>query len=193
MKRLLITGLLIALAAATGCSDSNSNGFILPGLTASFNGSGTAAAANLVRLEGSTAGDTVNVRVVIDGATTNTDLYSFAFDLVLSDGTLAQFVSGTTSFGNALTTSGGQTSQVLAVQNGDRITVGVSKLGGGAGNAVPAGERTVVSMDLRLLKVGTGTLRIEGSPPNAPAVLDSTGAVIGTVLFDGATAAIGGT
>ncbi len=193
MRRLLLTGLLITLAVATGCSDSDSDGFFLPGLTASFNGSGTAAAPNLVRLEGSTAGDTVNVRVVIDGATTNTDLYSFAFDLVLSDGTLAQFVSGTTSFGNALATSGGQTSQVLAVQNGDRITVGVSKLGGGAGNGIAAGERAVVSMDFRLLKIGTGTIRVEGSPPNAPAALDSTGSVIGTVLFDGATAAIGGT
>ena len=76
--------------------------------------------------------------------------------------------------------------------NGDRITVGVSKLGGGAGNDVGATEETIVSVTLRVVKQGTTSIEITGSPPHNPSALDSTGAVINGVNFDAAAAMIAG-
>ncbi|MCP3981206.1 MAG: hypothetical protein GY716_18050 [bacterium] len=190
MNRILVLGLAVVLASATGCGGSSSGGVIASGLTASFTESGTAAGANTVRLTGTPDGDTVTVQLTIGGPTTSADLYSFAFDLVIGDETVAEYVNGSASFGGALTLAGGQSSQALAGQTGDHITLGVSKVGGGTGNGVAAGEEIVVTLDLRLLKEGTTTLTIAGSPPNDPAALDSTGSDVGTVVFDAAAATL---
>lgn len=188
---------LVALLAGFGCGGSGGGGGVTPlpmpnPIAASFAESGTAASPDQVRLRGTAVGTDVVVDVVIAGATTSSDLYSFAFDLVLSDASVATYVAGSATFGSALTLGAGQTGEALASQGGSRITVGVSKVGGGAGNGVGATEEVVASLRFRVLKREMTTLTIEGSPPNPPAALDSTGAVIASVVFDAAAAAIGG-
>ena len=172
-----------------------------PGLVAAFAASGTASAADRVRLGGnSTSGDMVTFEVAVAGPTTSSDLYSLAFDLLLSDATVAEYVDGAAVFGTALTLGSGQ-GQVLAVsQSGDRVVVGVSKTGGGpgSGNGIGASEEIVVSLTFRVLRAGATGVAIVGSPSNpqnptaAPAALDSTGAVINTMVFDAASATISG-
>jgi hypothetical protein len=162
--------LLLALALvlpSLGCSDD-----VMP-VVAGFGANGTAPAANLVRLEGQPSANTVVVDVVIDGPTTSSDLYSFDFRLRLSDPTLVQYVADSATLGPALTLVGDQTGKALAAQNGDLVTVGATKVGGGAGNGIGAGERTVMSLTFRVLRPGVTTIAIAGSPdPNGRARLE---------------------
>jgi hypothetical protein len=141
-----------------------------------------------VRLTGQASGDTVFVDVVIGGATTSTDLYSFAFDLSLGDPSVVQYVGNSATFGTALTLAGGQTGQALATQIGSTVTVGVTKLGGGAGNGVAAGESSIVRLTFRALRSGQSTIAI--AAPTA--ALNSTGGTVGSVQFDLTPALISG-
>jgi len=183
----VVSVLLLLATLATGCgSGGGADLGILPaGLSASFSDSGTAAAADGIRISGSPTDDLVHVEVSIGGPTTSADLYSFAFDLILGDSTVAEYVTGSATAGTALTTDAGQAVQVLATRQADRITIGVTKLGGGTGNGITGtGESTVVGLTFRVLRVGTTTLTIEGSPGTDPAALDSSGDEIGSVTFD---------
>lgn len=162
-------------------------------IDASFIPSATAASANNVRLVGSAAGNRVIIDVVISGPTTSSDLYSFAFDLVLGNANIARYVNGSATFGTALTIGATQQEQVLASQNGNRVTIGVTKLGGGSGNGIGGSEETIVTLTFEVLQREMTTLTIAGSLPNAPAALDSTGAVVDSVQFDTAAAVITGT
>jgi hypothetical protein len=186
---LLVTQLLLG----AGCNGGD-GGVVGGGLQASFTGSGTSPAANLVYLRGGTvSGDMVTVEVVIVGPTTSQDLYSFVFDLVLSDPTVAAYEPGTAVFGTALTIGAGQGQLVQAVQNGDRVVCGVTKTGGGAGNGVGNLQATALSLVFRALKAGTTTLTLAGPPTGGdPAALDSNGAVIGSVTFDTASSQLSG-
>jgi len=159
-------------------------------IVAAFTGSGTGATPDTVRMTGSVAGDQVMLNIVLAGVTSSSDIYSFAFDLVLGDGSIAQYVPNSVIFGSALTLSGGQTGSALASQNGNTIVVGVSKLGGGvgSGNGIGATEDTVVTLRLRLLRRQSTTIAF-GGPPSA---IDSQGNVIGTIQFDGAAAMLQG-
>ena len=159
-----------------------------------FQSSSTPPAANRVYLVGgASSGDLVTVNVAIGGATTSTDLYSFAFDLVLGDPTVAQFVSGSADFGNALTLGAGQSYSVLASQSGDRVIVGVSKTGGGPGNGVSVSEAVVLDLTFRVLKAGTTSIGLAGPPGGSgPVALDSGGATIGSIQFDASSAWISG-
>jgi hypothetical protein len=190
-----IVAMVVVPMALPGCGGGgDGDGGMMPApIVAGFGTSGTASAPDLVRLTGSPSGDTVVVRVVVGGPTTSSDLYSFAFDLVLGDTSVATYVAGSATFGTALTLSGGQTSSVQATLQGNRVVIGVSKLGGGSGNAVPT-EQTVVSLTFRVLKAGSTTLTFEGAPPSgSPACLDSSGAVIPSIVFDAAPATLSGT
>ena len=189
-----IAAMVVAPLALPGCGGGGGgDGGMMPApIVASFSGSGTASAPDVVRLTGSPSGNTVVVRVVVGGPTTSSDLYSFAFDLVLGDASVATYVAGSAAFGTALTLSGGQTSAVEATLQGNRVVVGVTKLGGGSGNAV-ATEQTVVSLTFRLLKAGSTTLTIEGAPGGSPACLDSAGVAIPSIVFDAAPATLSGT
>ncbi|MFQ5818294.1 MAG: hypothetical protein ACE5H2_10135, partial [Terriglobia bacterium] len=86
----------------------------------------------------------------------------------------------------------------LVSQSGNRVIVGVTKLGGGAGNGIGPLEPIIVSLTFQVLKVGTTNITIVGSPANpqnptaAPAALDSTGVVISSVFFDTFAAQISG-
>lgn len=197
-RRALPALALLLLAAACSSSDNN-NGGGGAGVTAAFTPSATAAAANLVRLRAGSAGsDMVTVEVALSGVTTSADIYSFAFDLVLSDATVASYVSGSAVVGGVLVPVGPQGTSVLVSQAGSRVVVGVSKTGGGAGNGVGAGEQVVVSLTFRVARVGSTNVTFAGSPSNPqnptanPAALDSGGAVIGSISFDAVAATISG-
>jgi hypothetical protein len=184
--------LLIPLMLGTGCSDSDDDPDIPEeGIKATFNGSGTTEAPNLVYLRaGSADEDLITLEVVIVGPTTSQDLYSFVFDLVLSDPTVAAYRDGTAVVGNALGAGQGQSVQV--VQTGNRLVCGVTKTGGG-GNGVGNTQATVLSLGFRVLEVGSTTLTFAGAPPaGTAAALDSNGDIIGSVTFDTAPATITG-
>jgi hypothetical protein len=166
-------------------------------LHAMFIASGTPAAPNMVRLVGgNSAGNTVSVKVSVGGPTTSSDIYSFAFDLILSDGSIARYVPGSGVFGPALQLDAaqGQGGTVLVTQMGNRVVVGVSKTGGGAGNGIGNGEDVIVALTFEILKKGTTDLFFGGSPSNPmnptadPSALDSAGMPIVSVSFDGARA-----
>jgi hypothetical protein len=178
---------LILLIQASGCGSSDSR-VLQAAPQTEFRPSSTPTAADLVRLEGTVSDDQFIVSAVIHGPTTSDDLYSFAFDLVLSDPTVAGLVSGSATLGSALELSGAQTAQVLAEQSGERITIGLTKVGGGAGNGIAVDEAVIVTLRLQVLASGSTTLSIEGSSPHAPAALDSTGVLIDSVGFDSAPA-----
>jgi hypothetical protein len=190
----IVAMVLVVLPALPGCGggDDGGGGTMPPPVVAAFAESGTASAPDLVRLTGTASGNTVVVRAVVGGPTTSSDLYSFAFDVVIGDTSVATFVAGTASFGTALTLSLGQTSSAQATLQGNRVVVGVSKLGGGAGNGVPT-EQTVVSLTFRLLRAGSTTLTFGGAPPGgSPLCLDSGGVVIPSIVFDSASATLSG-
>ncbi len=188
--------LLIAATAVVGCGGGNSNtgGVVSRGVNASFVASTTAAGPDMVRLRSvTTSSDLVTLEVAVGGPTTSNDLYSFAFDLLLSDPTVAIYVDGSAVFGNALTLGGGQGSTVLVTQTVDRIVIGVSKTGGGGGNGIGASEDSVVRLTLRVIDTGTTAITITGSPTNpVPTALDSAGSVVPSVVFDGGTAQLVG-
>jgi len=192
--------LLTVLVVGTlgGCSGGGDGGLGIipdsPSPTAQFQSSSTPPAADRVWLVGKeSSADLITMSVAIGGATTSTDLYSFAFDLVLGDTSVAQYVSGSADIGSALTFEGGQAYSVLVSQAGDRVIIGVSKTGGGAGNGVSASEAAVVDLTFRVLKEGTTSIVLAGPPGEpGPVALDSSGAPIGSVLFDTSSAWIAG-
>jgi len=178
-----LAGLALALlSTGLGCDGGDSP------VSAAFTGSGVASAANVVRLTGQASSDAVVVSVTIGGPTTSGDLYSFAFDLNVGDPSVLQYVAASATFGSALTLDSGQTGEALASQNGGVVTVGVSKLGGGAGNGVGAGESGIVSLTFRVLKKTSTTIGIAASAT----ALDSNLAAVPSVQFDTTPATITG-
>jgi hypothetical protein len=190
-------------AAALCCSGSGGSDGGVVGGPAAFTPSGSSESPGFVRLAGTAVSDArVRVDVEIGGETVNLDLYTFAFDLVLGDPSVASYRTGSASAGNALVadpTNGESGPEAIVFQNGARIVVGVTKLGGDvspAGNDIPAEGRTILSLELDVAGSGTTILSFGGSmnPPNpypAPAAIDSYGLVIQSgVLFDDQPAAI---
>jgi len=184
------------LATLIGCS-SGGGGAGAP-LVAGFTPGTPAAAGDLVRLRAaSIVGDTVVLEVALGGPTSNTDLYAFAFDLVLGDPAVAEFVTGSEQDGAVLVPGAGQGVNLLLVsQQGDRVVVGLSKSSGGAGDGVAAGEAVVLSLTFRVLAPGSTTLTFAGSPTNPlgpqgqPTALDSNLQAVAGIAFDAAAAEI---
>ena len=164
--------LVLLLGLAVGCSDDDGGGVMPPPppLVTMFVASGTPAAPNGFRMEGSVNGDEVEIRVMIGGATTSQDLYAFAFDILLTDQSVVQFKER--SFGDALfDTNPGPPPQdqvAFVSQVGDRVIVGVSKTQRGSGNGIAAGEKTILSMTFAV-NAGTTDLTFVASPaPGVP-------------------------
>ena len=187
----LFVGLAVAVTGCGSGGGSGDGGVVGEPITASFTASATASAPNLVRLTGSATADLVTLQVVISGQTTSTDLFAFAFDLVLSNQNVAGYVEDSAEFGTALTLAPGQNGVALASQTGDRVTVGVSKLGG-SGNGVGPGEETIVTLYFRVTAKSTTALTLAGTPPNDPAALESDESPAPGIQFDGAAALIRG-
>jgi hypothetical protein len=188
---------LVASIAAVfaGCS-SGSSGVDEPvegPVTASFTPSEAAPAPDLVRLRGSADADMVTLDVVIGGETTSDSIFAFAFDLLLSQDDVADFVEGSEELGSALIDGPGQFGVAQVIQMGNRITVGVTKLGG-SGNSVGPGEETIVSLRFRVTRRAATTIGIDLA--SDPAALDDAPgdeqAVIPSVQFDGGLALIQG-
>jgi hypothetical protein len=178
-----------------GCGGGGDGGMTPNPVVASFSGSGAASTPNFVRLTGAAAGDTVIVSVKITGPTTSSDLYAFAFDLVLGNASVAQYVAGSVVAGPALVPVAGFDIEALASQQGNRVVVGVAKLGGtsGSGNPIGATEETVVSLTFRVLTPGSTTLTIDGDDAGGdPLCLDSDLNVIGSITFDSGNAILSG-
>ncbi len=195
-RPLPILATLALTLAPLGCGGGGGDGN--EPIVAGFVASGTPAAPKLVRLAGRALdNDTVQVDVVLDGPTASSDIYSFAFDIELSDTTVARYISGSAQFGNALELLAGQGSSVLVSQQGNRVVVGVSKTGGGPGNGFGAEQRLVVRLLFAVTARGSTNLLFRGSsdpgnPTADPAALDSQGQVIPEIVFDTAAAKIAG-
>jgi hypothetical protein len=170
-----------------GCGGSNSS------FSSQFTASATPPALHLVKLvPKTTSGGRVVIQAVIYGPDVALDMFSFAFDVKIGDTTVLKFVDGSAVAGNALQAFAGQTiTAIVAPATGDPsdIVVGVSKLGGGAGNGVAGASAVIVELSFQVKKQGTSTLAIAAGP-TAPAVKDSTGATIGAITFDTATGSV---
>ncbi len=165
-----------------GCGGGSNSSF-----SAQFTPSGTPAGTlHLIKLvPKTTSGGRVVVQAVIYGPDVTLDMFSFAFDVKIGDPTVLKFVTGSAVAGDALQAFAGQSiTAIVAPAMGDAsdIVVGVSKLGGGAGNGVANASAVIVSLTFQVQKQGTSGLGI--SAALAPAVKDSTGATIGAITFD---------
>jgi hypothetical protein len=105
-------------------------------------------------------------------------------------------VSGSAVPGDALSAFGGTVS-AEASMTGNRVFVGVTKLGTPFGNGVSTPRATIVRLSFRVLKAGSTTLSFDGSvspqdPAGIPEALDSTGNVVASIVFDAAPASITG-
>lgn len=185
----LVALALVALSGAS-CGGGGGDGAVVnPGLTVSFTDSGTPSAPDLVRLVGAPTGQRVAIQVVLAGPTTSDDISSFAFDVEIGDATILAFGDVQAEAGPALATPGCLDPTVLAGQSGNRVVVGVAKLGC-AGNGLPAGEQSIVTLSFRVLKAGTSTLTIEGSPTTEPTAFDSDTTKIDSIQFDALSATV---
>ena len=184
----------LALLSLLGCGGGSSSS-----LGAQFTQSSTPTAPRLIKLvQKSKSNARVVVNATIYGPDTTLDMYSFAFDVKIGDPSVVKFVAGSALAGNALTPFAGQSIQVVAGlgtlpgggTDNSRVVVGVTKLGGGAGNGISGNSAAIVSLSFQVLKQGTTTLQLTGAPN--PVVLDHNGAVIGSITFDTATASMKG-
>jgi len=202
-----LLGLMTLVLALPACGGSSGGGSSPPPpVTCSFVASDAGAAPNTVRMaEGAApSGNLCFVDVAIGGATTDSNYYAFAFDVEISDTTVAQFVAGSDTIGTFLT----GTADSLASTNGNHVVVGVSKSGQIAGNGTANAEEVVVSLTFRVLKAGTATLTFTGSPNNpalnncsptgpeaiedAPPAGTGNGGCIATTVFSVNSATISG-
>jgi hypothetical protein len=202
LLRLVTASVVLALLGSCGSSAPD---FVSPTppptpppLVPFFQTSGTSPGPNQVRLTGTPIGSgKIRLDVIVGGPTTSTDIYAFAFDLVLGDRTVANYVASSETFGPALSTSTCSGKSLLVSRSGDRIVIGLSKLGSCPGNGVPAGESVVLSLTLQVFKAGSCSIRFEGSPLNAqnpvtdPSAIDSTSKRIDTIAFDATPAVVG--
>ena len=180
--------LLLAVNCGGGDGDGGSLG-------ASFTASSTAATPRLIKMvQHSKSGSHVSVDVVIYGPDTTLDMYTFAFDVLIGDPTIARFVPTSEVAGGALVPFAGQSVQAIAdlgtLPGGgtdlSRVVVGVSKLGGGVGNGIAGASAVVVRLTFALQKTGSTTLTLGGTP--SPQVLNSNGVAIGSITYDAAAA-----
>jgi len=191
----LVTLALFALSGAS-CGGGGGDGSVVnPGLTVRFTDSETPSAQDLVRLVGTPSGGRVAIQVALAGPTTSDDIAAFAFEVAIGDPSVLAFGDVNAEVGPALATPGCLDPIVLAEQRGDRVVVGITKLGC-AGNGLPAGEQTIVTLSFRVLEAGTSTLTLAGSPATPtspagePAALDSDTVKIDSIRFDGLAATV---
>jgi len=194
--RVVIAVFCLAAALALGCSSGGDSGSI----GASFSASATAPTPRLIKMiQHSKNGSHVSVDVVSYGVDTTLDMYTFAFDVLIADPTVARFVANSEVAGGVLVPFAGQSIQAIADvgtlpgggADNSRVVVGVSKLGGGVGNGVDAASEVVVRLTFALQKSGSTTLTFGGSP--SAQVLNSVGTPIGNITFDAAAATLTGT
>lgn len=171
-RRGFIAASIVAFAFfGYGCGGGSNSTF-----SAQFTASATASAPHLIKLvQKSHSGGRVVIQAVIYGPDTNLDMFAFAFDVKIGDTTILKFVDGSAVAGDALQAFAGQSITTVVGpddQDSSHIVVGVSKLGGGAGNGVAGASAVIVNLTFQVLKQGTSTLAIASTP--TPSVLDSS-------------------
>ncbi|ANM28499.1 hypothetical protein ABI59_00955 [Acidobacteria bacterium Mor1] len=183
---------LFVVALITACGGGGGDAPTTPPPVAGFQASGTAAAPDGVRLvEAARNGNTVDLSVVVGGPSTSNDIFGFAFDLVIGTTGVLAYSGLDPVVGPALDDSDPSCSgaEALASQSGDRVVVGVTKLGAGCpGNGIGAGEPALVTLRFQVTQTGSSTLAFDGSAE----ALDSLGNTIGSIAFDGVSATVTG-
>jgi hypothetical protein len=154
--------MLIGLPLLAHCGSSSSGSIIPPTKVPVFTASGTASAPDLVTLAdgGTSPGSLIQVDVKLGGPTTATNLHAFSFNIVLSDPSLVRTVKAIQ--GDALT--GDQA--VLATLTGDKVVIGVTKLGA-TGNGVLAGGASILSLEFKMDPTKPGTTNLTFDYANA--------------------------
>src|SRR5262245_35694275 len=116
--RIVFVLFAIAASLAISCGGNDYGGGGGGYVTGNFTGSGTGAQVDHVRLAlDSKSGSVVKVDVIFDGPDTLLDLYSFAFDIVLSNTAVASYVPNSAVAGDALQVFAGQGLLVQASQS----------------------------------------------------------------------------
>lgn len=189
--------LVLAALPSIGCGGGGSDdgGVVNPGLTAVFSESALVELGNRVKLQSASAsGATVSLDVTLFGPSTSTDIFGWAFDVVISNPNVVEFVAGSAAAGSMLTPCPGNNLSVQATQqtagNVTSVVVGVSKLGSCAGNGVAAGGHAVVRLTFRVKAAGSSSLTFGGA--GGPRALDSNLATVGSIEFDGGVATLQG-
>ena len=189
-KGMAVTAITVMIVALAGCGGGSGGGAVgvvnpsgNPPIVAAFNPSGSVAGPEVVQLGGTAAGNQVNLSVDV-GSPVSADVRSFSFDLLIGDPSVVSYVAGSATVGSGWTDPGNVTVQVS--QQGDRIIIGVARLGGGAG--FPGGE--VVDLMLELGTAGASTVGFAPSP--APVALDGSAQPVTSVQFDATSATVQG-
>jgi hypothetical protein len=197
MLPILLLSFSVAAIPAVGCGGGGSGdgGVVTPTLTAVFTESSLVELGNRVKLQSASAsGANVTLEVTLFGPSTSNDIYGWAFDVVISNPNVVEFVAGSAQAGPMLVPCPGNSLSVQATQqtanNGTSVVVGVSKLGTCAGNGVAAGSHVVVRLTFRVKAAGTSTLTFGGAA--SPRALDSNLATIGSIEFDAGAATLQG-
>jgi len=181
-RSFLLIAVLASLSFLLHCGSSGGGGVIETTKPPTFTGSGTTPGPNLVTMaDGGTApGSLIQVDIKIGGPTTSSDLFSFSFDVVLSNPSVIESVE--TVAGDALT---GDTAILISPIENGRVVVGVAKKGG-AGNRVASADATIVGLVFKMSPntPGSTTLKFEQATTQ-----DSQGVDL-PINFDGATARI---
>ncbi len=198
-RRILLLLALFAIAAPNiGCGGGGGgNGGTTPSRPSPvWTNSTTAPAPNLVTMTGSVSGDTITVTVNLTGPTTSSDIYGFAFDIIMSSPGILQYVTNSAQAGNALQQGSCPAAPIVNVgQNGQRIVIGVTKQGDCPGNQVD-GTGTVLTFQLKSVGTGSTNLNFTGSPSNPinptdnPTAVDHLGQPIPSITFDTAASRV---
>jgi hypothetical protein len=192
---LLFSVVAIPSIGCGGGGGGSDGGVVTPTLQAVFTESNLVQLADRVKLlQGSASGTNVTVQVVLFGPSTSSDIYGWAFDVVISNPAVVEFVAASASAGTTLTPCPGNNLALQANQQTaggvTSVVVGLTKLGNCAGNGVPAGNNVVVSLTFKVKAAGTSTLTFGGSP--SPLAVDSNLAPIGSIAFDPGAATLQG-
>lgn len=187
----------VAAIPSIGCGGGGSDdgGVVNPTLSAVFTESTLVELGDRVKLlQGSASGANVTTQVVLFGPTTSSDIYGWAFDVVISNPAVVEFVAASATAGTTLTPCPGNNLALQASQQTaggvTSVVVGLTKLGNCAGNGVPAGSHVVVSLTFRVKAVGSSNLTFGGV--GGPRALDSNLATIGSIAFDPGSATLQG-
>lgn len=134
--------------------DDGTGGMVEPTPAPVFRASGTASAPDLVTLAfgENRPGSLIQVKVHLGGPHAASDIFAFAFDLVLSNPSVIRSV--TAEVGDALT---GQQLLPPPALVGDRLVVGVSKAGGATGDSIGASGAAIVSLVFKMDPTMPGT------------------------------------
>ncbi len=179
----LLIAVLVSMSFLVHCGSSGGGGVIETTKPPTFTGSGTAPGPNLVTMAdgGTAAGSLIQVDVKIGGPTTSSDLFSFAFDVVLSNPSVIKSVYPVA--GDAL--SGETLIECSLSPEGDRVVCGVTKTTA-IGNDVVS-DATIVGLVFKMSPNTPGSTTLSFALATA---LDSHGDPIPSVNFDSATAQI---